>query len=192
MLKEILSLEVQVELISLARDICAVAPLYKAEMPKTGKPFTYSQSGAGWGWTSGHGGGYRYQRTHPISGQELEAIPPLMLEIAARHGLEADSLLINWYPPTASLGLHQDKDEKDLTSPIVSISLGDHGIFLRGGFTRNAKSEEVILTSGSVYVMEGQDRMRFHGLKRILPNTCIYTGLIKQPGRINLTLRKSQ
>lgn len=192
MLKETLSLEVQVELISLARDICAVAPLYRAEMPKTAKPFTYSQSGAGWGWTSGHGGGYRYQRTHPITGQELEAIPTLMLEIAARHGLQADSLLINWYPPGASLGLHQDRDEKDLSAPIVSISLGDHGIFLSGGLTRQSNTEEVILTSGSVYVMQGQDRMRFHGLKRVLPNTCIYQGLIKRPGRINLTLRKSQ
>jgi alkylated DNA repair protein (DNA oxidative demethylase) len=192
MIKDTLSLDVQVELLSLARKICATAPLYKAEMPNSKKPFSYSQSGAGWGWTSGHGAGYRYQRTHPITGLELPSIPPLMIDIAQKHGLQADSLLINWYPPGASLGLHQDRDEKDLTSPIVSISLGDHGIFLRGGLTRQAATQEIILLSGSVFVMEGKDRMLFHGLKSIIPNTCIYPGLVKNPGRINLTLRKSQ
>ena len=192
MVEEHLSLEVQVELVSLARDICKLAPLYKAKMPRTGKPFTYLQTGAGWGWTSGHGGGYRYQRTHPVTGQELPPIPPLILAIAERHGLQADSLLVNWYPPDASLGLHQDRDEKDLTSPIVSISLGDHGKFLLGGFTRSDPTEEIELCSGDVLVMEGSDRMRFHGLKMVLPNSCIYTGLLAKPGRINLTLRKSQ
>jgi len=192
MIKETLDLEVQVELVSLTRYICKLAPLYKAEMPGTGQPFTYLQTGAGWGWTSGHGGGYRYQRTHPLTRQELPSIPPLMLAIAERHGLQADSLLINWYPPGASLGLHQDTDEKDLSAPIISISLGDHGKFLLGGLNRKGPTEEIELRSGDVLVMEGSDRMRFHGLKMVLPNSCIYTGLLKDHGRINLTLRKSQ
>jgi len=192
MIEEYLTYDTQVSLVSLARDICARAPLYRAEMPKTGKPFTYYQSGAGWGWTSGHGGGYRYQRTHPVTNEELPAIPPQLLDIARRHGLEADSLLINWYTPGSSLGLHRDKDEKNLTHSIVSISLGDHAIFQLGGNIRSAKTTDIELISGSVLVMSGNNRSRFHGIKMVLPNTCIHSGLLKQPGRINLTLRKSQ
>jgi alkylated DNA repair protein (DNA oxidative demethylase) len=192
MIEEYLDQDTQVSLVSLARDICLKAPLYRAEMPKTGKPFTYLQSGAGWGWTSGHGGGYRYQRTHPVTGQELPSIPDQLLAIARKHGLQADSLLINWYTPGSSLGLHRDKDEKNLTHPIVSISLGDHAIFQLGGQTRNARVTDMELISGSVLVMSGGNRSRFHGIKTILPNSCIYPKLLKQHGRINLTLRKSQ
>ena len=192
MIEQHLDYDTQVSLVSLTRDICARAPLYRAEMPKTEKPFTYMQSGAGWGWTSGHGGGYRYQTTHPITGATLPQIPEQLLDIARRHGLEADSLLINWYTPGSSLGLHRDKDEKNLTHPIVSISLGDHAIFQLGGQTYKARTTDMQLISGSVLVMSGPNRSRFHGIKTILPNSCIYQKLLKQHGRINLTLRRSQ
>lgn len=191
MIEEYLDYATQVSLVSLARDICVRAPLYRAEMPNTGKPFTYYQSGAGWGWTSGHGGGYRYQTTHPVTGATLPQIPDQLLDIARKHGLEADSLLINWYTPGSSLGLHRDKDEK-YRHPIVSISLGDHAIFQLGGNIRSARTTDIELISGSVLIMSGNNRSRFHGIKTILPNTCIHPGLLKQPGRINLTLRRSQ
>lgn len=186
-----LSPQEQRALVQAARDVVSAAPLYRAQMPGSGRPFTYRQSGAGWGWTSGHGGGYRYQRAHPVTGSELPAIPQVLLDLAQEFGLQADSLLINWYTEGSSLGLHQDRDEQDLSHPIVSVSLGDTAEFLLGGTTRSAPTETICLESGSVLVLAGADRMRFHGIKRVIPGTAP-PGLLARPGRINLTLRRSQ
>jgi alkylated DNA repair protein (DNA oxidative demethylase) len=47
-----------------------------------------------------------------------------------------DSCLINEYQAGSKMSLHQDKDEADLSAPIVSISLGISATFLLGGFMR--------------------------------------------------------
>jgi alkylated DNA repair protein (DNA oxidative demethylase) len=38
------------------------------------------------------------------------------------------------------MGLHQDKDERDFSQPIVSVSLGIPAIFQIGGFARSDKA----------------------------------------------------
>src|SRR5690606_40079805 len=70
---------------------------------------------------------------------------PACLQELARSAAEAagfadyrpDSCLINRYLPGAKMGLHQDRDEKDFSAPIVSVSLGMTATFLFGGLTRN-------------------------------------------------------
>ena len=44
----------------------------------------------------------------------------------------ADSCLVNLYRDGARMGLHQDKDEADLTAPVLSVSLGDTAVFRIG------------------------------------------------------------
>ena len=56
----------------------------------------------------------------------------LAAEAAARAGFAADACLINRYDPGARLSLHQDKNERDLSAPIVSVSLGLPAVFLLG------------------------------------------------------------
>ena len=48
-----------------------------------------------------------------------------------------DACLINRYEPGARLSLHQDKNERDYTQPIVSVSLGLPATFQFGGLRRN-------------------------------------------------------
>ena len=47
--------------------------------------------------------------------------------------------MINQYVAGAKLSLHQDRDEQDLTAPIVSVSLGLPAIFLVGGTERSQR-----------------------------------------------------
>ena len=67
-------------------------------------------------------------------------MPVLFLDIAKRAAACAgfenfvpDACLINRYEPGARLTLHQDRNERDLAAPIVSVSLGLPARFLFGG-----------------------------------------------------------
>jgi alkylated DNA repair protein (DNA oxidative demethylase) len=83
--------------------------------------------------------------------------------------------------------LHQDNNERDLTQPIVSVSLGLPAVFLFGGFKRSDKTRRIPLLHGDVIVWGGLARLRYHG---VLPlKTGIHNLLGKQ--RINLTFRKA-
>ena len=64
---------------------------------------------------------------------------PRFFDIAVRAAAEAgfvnyhpDTCLINRYIAGAKLSLHQDRDEKDAWSPVVSVSLGLPAVFLWG------------------------------------------------------------
>ena len=84
------------------------------------------------------------------------------------------------------MGLHQDRDEADFTEPVVSISLGDDGLFRMGGTERGDPTESLWLNSGDVVVMGAASRLCFHGIDRIKPGT---STLLENGGRLNLTLR---
>jgi alkylated DNA repair protein (DNA oxidative demethylase) len=85
------------------------------------------------------------------------------------------------------MGLHQDRDEEDLTAPVVSISLGDTCLFRVGEKTREGRTVSFKLQSGDAVVLAGPGRLCFHGVDRIYADT---STLLKNGGRINLTLRR--
>jgi alkylated DNA repair protein (DNA oxidative demethylase) len=94
---------------------------------------------------------------------------------------------VNFYAPTARMGLHQDRDEGDFTAPVVSLSLGDTCLFRIGGTQRTDKTRSFRLASGDAMVLAGEQRLAFHGVDRIIAGT---STLLGEPGRINLTLRR--
>lgn len=145
------------------------------------------------GWVSSEHG-YCYSPTDPDSGQPWPAMPECLLELATRAAegcgfpdFHPDSCLINRYLPGARMGLHQDKDEKDFTAPIVSVSLGMSATFLFGGFQRSDRPSRAQLNHGDVVVWGGADRLRFHGVMPV--GDLAHSQLGRQ--RINLTLRKA-
>ena len=85
------------------------------------------------------------------------------------------------------MGLHQDKDEKDFSAPIVSLSLGDDGLFRVGGTRRSDPTRSFRLRSGDAVVLGGEARLAFHGVDRIFAGT---STLLSEGGRFNLTLRR--
>ena len=82
-----------------------------------------------------------------------------------------DMAICNFYHlqrPSDRLGGHKDDVESDLTSPLVTISLGAPGIFLLGGETRSCKPNAILLRSGDCMVMSGKSRKYFHGVPTVL------------------------
>jgi alkylated DNA repair protein (DNA oxidative demethylase) len=170
--------------------VIAAAPLFQPRMPKSGKPFSVEMTNCGpLGWLSDRDGGYRYQATHPETGRPWPPIPALALKAwselgAYPHVLEA--CLVNVYGAAAHMGLHQDKDEANLAAPVVSLSLGESGVFRWGGTSRGGRTQSITLASGDAVVLAGEARLAFHAVPRILQGT---SDLL--PGRrINLTLRR--
>ena len=144
------------------------------------------------GWVSDRRG-YRYDPVDPDSGARWPALPEsfraLARDAAARAGYDdfmPDACLVNRYAPGARLSMHQDRDEKDLRAPIVSVSLGLPATFLWGGDERADKSRKVALHHGDVVVWGGPSRLRFHGVLALKDGEHPFAG----GHRINLTFRK--
>jgi alkylated DNA repair protein (DNA oxidative demethylase) len=142
------------------------------------------------GWVTDRERGYRYQPTHPATGKPWPDIPGELLDLwndVSGYDKPPEACLVNFYSDDAKMGLHQDKDERDLSAPVVSISLGNTCLFRVGGLARTDKTSSFKLSSGDVVILGGEGRLCFHGVDRIYPAT---STLLKNGGRINLTLRR--
>lgn len=144
------------------------------------------------GWVSERSG-YRYDPIDPSSGMHWPEMPAAFLDLAMRAAAEGgfdaydpDACLINRYAPGAKLGLHQDRDEEDQWSPIVSVSLGLPATFLWGGKRRADPVRRMRLESGDVAVWGGPARFIYHGIAPLKEGVHPLTGA----ARINLTFRK--
>ncbi|MFS8931900.1 Alkylated DNA repair protein [Cupriavidus taiwanensis] len=146
------------------------------------------------GWVS-DARGYRYDAVDPLSGQAWPDMPASFRELAASAAAQAgfagfapDACLINRYVPGTRLSLHQDRDERDFSAPIVSVSLGLPAVFLFGGMRRADKPQRIRLAHGDVVVWGGPSRLAFHGVAPLADGDHPLLG----PLRINLTFRKAR
>ena len=144
------------------------------------------------GWVSNRSG-YRYDPVDPDSGNAWPPMPPPFVTLARRAAEEGgfanydpDACLINRYAAGSKLGLHQDRDENDAWSPIVSVSLGLPAVFLWGGKKRNEPVRRLRVESGDVAVWGGPARFVYHGVAPLKAGEHPLTG----PVRLNLTFRK--
>jgi alkylated DNA repair protein (DNA oxidative demethylase) len=185
-----LEAERQRELLAAIMAVIRDAPLFTPRMPRSGRPFTVRMSNCGpLGWVSDERG-YRYQPTHPVTGRPWPPMPDVLITMwndLANYPSLPEACLINFYSPTAKMGLHQDRDEEDFAAPVVSLSLGDSCLFRIGGSKRSDPTRSVRLSSGDAVVLGGNTRLAFHGVDRIEPGT---STLLPEGGRINLTLRR--
>jgi alkylated DNA repair protein (DNA oxidative demethylase) len=146
------------------------------------------------GWVSDRSG-YRYDGIDPASGQPWPSMPAVFSTLATEAaavagfaGFAPDVCLINQYRPGARLSLHQDRDERDFSMPIVSISLGLPATFLWGGQKRADRPIRIPLMHGDVAVWGGIDRVTFHGVHPLAQGVHPMTGA----ARYNLTFRKAR
>jgi len=185
----------QKALIAALRSALDLAPLFVPRMPRSGKPFSVRMTNLGpLGWVSDKEGGYRYQRSHPETGNPWPPIPDMVDEIWRRlsgYPHPPEACLVNYYGSATRMGLHQDRDEKDFSAPVVSISLGDACRFRIGGAKRSDPTGSIKLTSGDIVVLGGESRLAFHGIDRIYPGTStLLDSWFPDGGRLNLTLRR--
>jgi alkylated DNA repair protein (DNA oxidative demethylase) len=181
----------QAALVAEVMDATAASPLYRPVTPG-GKPMSVEMINLGpAGWIT-DAQGYRYQATHPVTGEAWPPIPLLLQDLWATLAdaeVPADACLVNLYRDGARMGLHQDKDEADFRFPVLSVSLGDTALFRIGGVRRTDPTVSLRLASGDVCLLGGEARLAFHGVDRIIGGS---SRLIPGGGRINLTLRRAR
>lgn len=142
---------------------------------------------------------YKYQeRREDVDGREVQPMPAMLIDLAeaiansAGMAIEPDIAIVNYYDKTASLGLHQDKDEQLQTIqsgvPVVSISVGDEAEFLFGGLLRKDPQKHITLRSGDAFVFGGKSRLCFHGVSRVKAGTAPKELCLV--GRYNITIRQ--
>jgi DNA oxidative demethylase len=180
-------------LMEAVRQVVAAAP-FRHMITPGGHRMSVAMTNCGRaGWVSDRSG-YRYDPIDPLTQRPWPSMPTEFLCLAARaatesgfHGFEPDACLINRYEPDVRLSLHQDKNERDLAAPIVSVSLGLPAVFLFGGLHRSERPRRIRLEGGDVAVWGGPARLAFHGIEPLEDGTDPLTGRC----RINLTFRKA-
>ncbi|MFI6519015.1 alpha-ketoglutarate-dependent dioxygenase AlkB family protein [Spirillospora sp. NPDC050679] len=158
----------------------------------------------GWHWEP-----YRYVRH--VDGEPVKPLPAWLADLgrravadtgfadlAAERDAERDAgrpytpdlALVNFYDAAATMGLHQDRDERS-PAPVVSLSLGDTAVFRLGNTRGRARPwTDMELESGDLLVFGGPSRLAYHGITKILPGTGP-DGIGLTAGRLNITLRES-
>ena len=180
-------------LLEAVAQVQAVAPLRHMVTPG-GQRMSVAMTNCGaLGWVSDRRG-YRYDAEDPLSGQPWPAMPDALRALAeaaasaAGHaGFAPDACLVNQYVPGTRLSLHQDRDERDFSAPIVSVSLGLPATFLFGGPQRGDRAQRHALFHGDVVVWGGESRLYFHGVAPLPEGVHPLLG----ERRINLTFRKA-
>lgn len=174
-------------------DIAEHAPFRHMETPGGRRMSVATTSCGVLGWTSS-ARGYRYAAHDPTSGAAWSAMPGIFTDLAGRAaaaagfpGYAPDACLINRYAPGTRLTLHQDRNEADMTAPIVSISLGLSATFLWGGAERRDRPHRIPLHHGDVMVWGGPARLTFHGIDTLPHGEHPSTG----PYRYNLSFRQT-
>lgn len=183
----------RVVLLQALRSMSALSP-FRHMLTPGGYRIAVAMTNCGWvGWTTDRRG-YRYVTTDPITHRPWPPMPEPLLRLAMRAAVASgfehflpDSCLINRYDPGSQLTLHQDKDERDFSAPIVSVSLGLPAVFLFGGLPRNERPRRVRLDSGDVVVWGGPARLTFHGVAPLEDGHDSLTGRC----RFNLTFRQA-
>jgi DNA oxidative demethylase len=181
------------EIVAAVREVQEAAPPRRMTTPG-GLAMSVAMTSCGAaGWvTDRHG--YRYAAKDPATGRPWPAMPDVLRDLAAAAAARAgfarfdpDSCLINLYEPGARLSLHQDRNERDMGQPIVSVSLGLPATFLFGGETRAAPARPIALAHGDVVVFGGPARLAYHGVRPLKPGSHPLLGA----SRINLTFRRA-
>jgi alkylated DNA repair protein (DNA oxidative demethylase) len=181
------------ELVAAVENIAGAAPFRNMVTPG-GYRMSVAMTNCGRaGWVTDRSG-YRYDPVDPMTGRPWPAIPRLFRRLAGDAaaaggfaGFEPDACLINCYEPGTKLSLHRDEDERDLTAPIVSVSLGLPAIFLFGGKKRGDRPRRIKLEGGDIVVWGGPDRLAYHGVAPLAEGDDPLTG----SRRISLTFRKA-
>ena len=145
------------------------------------------------GWVTDRKG-YRYDPIDPTTGRAWPLLPESFAELAERAAalggfasFRPDVCLINRYEPGARMSLHQDRDERDFSAPIVSLSMGLGATFLFGGLKRSDRPYRLSLQHGDVVVWGGAVRLAYHGIAPVADGCHPIVGRM----RLNVTMRRA-
>ncbi|QTH22913.1 DNA oxidative demethylase AlkB [Rhizorhabdus wittichii] len=183
----------EAELLAALRDVLAISPFRHMTTPG-GHVMSVAMTNCGAaGWLTDRSG-YRYDGIDPKTASPWPAMPDCFAalaraaaEAAGHGGFQPDACLINRYIPGARLSLHQDRNERDVAHPIISVSLGLPATFLFGGAKRDDRPRRFALEHCDIAAWGGPSRLHFHGVAELKDGEHEMLG--RQ--RINLTFRKA-
>ncbi|SDE91624.1 alkylated DNA repair protein (DNA oxidative demethylase) [Paracoccus isoporae] len=186
-----LALDKADDLLTAIRHVSSASPFRNMVTP-AGHVMSVAMSNCGQaGWVTDRSG-YRYDGTDPETGQPWPAMPDSFMAVATEAATKAgyldfrpDACLINLYEPGARLSLHQDRNERDMANPIVSVSLGLPATFQFGGLKRSDPVQKYALLHGDVAVWGGPSRLCYHGVLTLKEGEHPAVGRM----RLNLTFR---
>jgi alkylated DNA repair protein (DNA oxidative demethylase) len=181
----------QDELLSSLKEVVKQSPFRHMVTPG-GFRMSVAMSNCGkLGWVTDRSG-YRYASIDPETKRPWPEMPSSFLSLAVSAAEAAgfpdfvpDACLVNRYDPGARLSLHQDKNERDFSQPIVSVSLGLPATFLFGGLERGDRTRRIQVVHGDVLVWGGPARLRYHGVAVLREGCHSLVGGV----RYNLTFR---
>jgi alkylated DNA repair protein (DNA oxidative demethylase) len=181
------------QLIDMIARIDALAP-FRQMMTPGGYQMSVAMTSCGTlGWMTDRQG-YRYTNTDAQTNQPWPSMPQIFRDLARDAAVAGgfpnfspNSCLINRYAAGSKLSLHQDRDEADMSAPIVSVSLGLPAIFQFGGLARSDPLRRYRLEHGDVVVWGGPARLAYHGIGILKPGLHPLSGGY----RYNLTFRKA-
>jgi DNA oxidative demethylase len=181
------------DLLAALDSVLAAAPFRHMVTPGGYRMSVAMTSAGALGWVTDRRG-YRYEPADPETGRAWPEMPASFTALARSAaaaagfpGFAPDSCLINRYAPGTQLSLHQDRNERDFSQPIVSVSLGLPAVFLFGGAVRGTRPRRIRLEHGDVVAWGNTTRLAFHGVAPLAAGTHPLTG----PCRINLTFRRA-
>lgn len=146
------------------------------ELPGGGTMSVQSVS-LGWHWSP-----YRYtRRAGDVNGAPVAPLPEWLVELGRRAVADAyqdeaagrayrpDVALVNFYGAGATMGMHQDKDERS-DAPVVSLSVGDACLFRLGNTEgRGRPWQDLRLEAGTCWSSAGRPASRTTGCPRCTP-----------------------
>ena len=202
--------ERQRELVGWCRMWSESAGGFRSPRMPTGGSMSAQITCLGWHWYP-----YRYSRTvDDGDGRPVAAFPAWLGDLSRRALADADAVdatvlgpeptgvagrteryepdvaLVTWYGPGARMGMHADREEES-PAPVVSLSLGDTGVFRFGTAAgRGRPWTDVELESGDLFVFGGPSRRAFHGVVKVVEGTGD-PSLGAGSGRLNVTVRQT-
>lgn len=87
--------------------------------------------------------------------------------------MRPEAAIVNVYAPGDTLSIHRDVSE-DSDEGLVSLSIGCDGVFVIGLENESGRNPYLVvrLQSGDAVYMSGPARFAWHGVPKIMPNTC--------------------
>ncbi|RMD42953.1 hypothetical protein DV735_g2188, partial [Chaetothyriales sp. CBS 134920] len=104
-----------------------------------------------------------------------EAAPAFPPDVARKlndyfPSIEPQAAIVNFYTPGDTLSVHRDISEES-DQALISLSIGCDSLFLAAN--RDGSEYAIIrLRSGDAVLMSGESRHAWHGVPRVLANTC--------------------
>ncbi|SMQ50032.1 unnamed protein product [Zymoseptoria tritici ST99CH_1A5] len=125
-------------------------------------------------WTT-LGGQYDWTNKVYPSGPPPAFPPDIKKLVEDIFPMRAEAAIVNLYSPGDTLSLHRDVSE-ECNRPLASISLGCDAIFMAGldDEAEDGKSKVAVmrLRSGDAVLMSGESRYAWHGVPKVLQDTC--------------------